>query len=59
MKQSRKQYNKAFKIMAVELHRIDMSFTEVSQSFAVEDDMLRSCNIGMRAFKIKDLPIML
>jgi transposase len=56
MKQSRKHYDKAFKIMAVELHRSDKSFIEVSKDLGIEVGMLQRWNREYESFLNTSFP---
>ena len=56
MKQSRKHYDKAFKIMAVELHRSGKSFAEVSQDLGIEVGMLQRWNREYESFLHTSFP---
>jgi transposase len=56
MKQSRKHYDKAFKIMAVELHRSGKSFIEVSKDLGIEVGMLQSWNREYESFLHTSFP---
>jgi transposase len=50
MKQSRKHYDKAFKIMAVELNRSGKSFIEESKDLGIEVGMLQRWNREYESF---------